>query len=393
MEKGRLNPCIFICKIKKLYKNAAFMKDKKEKKSSSKYARNFVAKLAPRGFWQTLFRDFGDIKEFYLEEEQKIHLEKLRPFVRWFYLLGWLLKSLFLKLTPIRRFLLFIAIFIIFLNNSDIHLGLINLTIKLGDFAGAILIFILMLELKDKLLAHYELAEGRAIQTRLLPDPSPNITGWDAWLYSQPANDVGGDLIDCIRFNGNHHILVLGDVSGKGLPAALLMVKLQATIRALYTETTQLADLGSQINRIFHRDGITRSFATLVVLDVRGDSGKICLLNAGHTPPILIRGGRPQVTAKGNPALGLMANTGYDVVEDILQKGDVLLVYSDGINESRNEQGECFGNERLLNIIADLPNILTADMGTRILEAVRNFRGEARPDDDQTLLILKYLGQ
>jgi sigma-B regulation protein RsbU (phosphoserine phosphatase) len=116
-------------------------------------------------------------------------------------------------------------------------------------------------------------------------------------------------------------------------------------------------------------------------------------LNAGHTPPILIRNGRPHATAKGNPALGLMANTGYDVLDDNLQKGDFLLVYSDGINESRNEQGECFSNDRLLDLIADLPNILTADMGARILGAVRNFSGETRPDDDQTLLILKYLGQ
>jgi serine phosphatase RsbU (regulator of sigma subunit) len=363
------------------------------KKFSGHRVRGFFSKMPPQEFWHTLSRDFSDIKEFYLEEEQKVRLEKLRPLVRGFYLVGWLLKSLFLKLTPIRRFLLFISILIMVLNNSDIHLGLINLTVKLGDVAGVILIFILMLELKDKLLARNELAEGRAIQTRLLPDPSPKIPGWDAWLYSQPANDVGGDLIDCIRFNDNHHILVLGDVSGKGLPAALLMVKLQATIRALYTETTRLADLGSQINRIFHRDGITRSFATLVVLDIHGDSGTIRLLNAGHTPPILIRNGRPQATAKGNPALGLMANTGYDVVEDILQKGDVFLVYSDGINESRNESGECFGNDRLLNLIADIPGLLTADIGARILEAVRSFSGEVRPDDDQTLLILKYLGR
>jgi len=369
------------------------MMDIKDKKPSGKHGSDFFGKLPAREFWHTLFRDFNDIKEFYLEEEQKARLDNLRPLVRWFYLVGWLLKSLFLKLTPIRRFLLFIAILIMVLNNSDIHLGLINLTVKLGDFAGVILIFILMLELKDKLLARNELAEGRAIQTRLLPDPSPNISGWDVWLFSQPANDVGGDLIDCIRFTDNHHILVLGDVSGKGLPAALLMVKLQATIRALFTEATLLAELGSQINRIFHRDGITSSFATLVVLDIHSDSGKIQLLNAGHTPPVLIRNGRPQATAKGNPALGLMAETGYDVVEDTLQQGDVMLVYSDGINESRNEQGECFGNERLFNLIKNLPDILTADMGTRILEAVRNFSGETRPDDDQTLLILKYLGQ
>lgn len=381
---------MLICKTKRLLKNARVMK---EKKSSGNQPRDTFSKMPPREFWRTLFHDFGDIKEFYLEEEQKARLEKLRPLVRWFYLLGWLLKSLFLKLTPIRRVLLLVAVVTMLINDSDIHLGPIGFTIKLGNFTGAILIFILMLELKDKLLARDELAEGRAIQERLLPDASPKIPGWDAWLYSQPANDVGGDLVDCIRIDDNHHILVLGDVSGKGLPAALLMVKLQATIRALYTGTTRLADLGAQINRIFHRDGITRSFATLVVLDIRGDSGKIQLLNAGHTPPILVRGGRPQAMDKGNPALGLMADTGYDVVEDILQKGDLLMVYSDGINENRNEQGECFGNDRLFKLIVDLPDVFTADMGVKILAAVRNFSEGVRPDDDQTLLIIKYLGQ
>ncbi len=349
--------------------------------------------MPPHEFRRTLVHDFRAIKEFYLEEEQKAHLEKLRPFVRGFYLFGWLLKSLFFKLTPIRRLLLFIAVIFMLFENSTIHLGPIRLSFNFVEFGGILLIFILMLELKDKLLARDELAEGRAIQIRLLPDPSPRIPGWDAWLYSQPANDVGGDLIDCIRFDKNHHVLVLGDVSGKGLPAALLMVKLQATIRALYTETIQLADLGSQINRIFHRDGISSSFATLVVVDIHGESGKIRLLNAGHTPPVLIRDGRPQATAKGNPALGLLENTGYDVFEEVLRHGDVLLVYSDGINESRNELGECYGNDRLFKLVAEMANVLTADMGAKILAAVKNFSAEVHPDDDRTLLILKYQGQ
>jgi len=343
-------------------------------------------------FWHTLSRDYKDIKEFYLEEEQKAHLEKLRPIVRGFYLLGWLLKGLFFKLTPFRRLLFLMAVAVIFLQDARINLGSMGLDFNLQDFGGIILIFILMLELKDKLLARGELAEGRAIQMRLLPDPSPRIPGWEAWLYSRPANDVGGDLIDCIHFNDNHHILVLGDVSGKGLPAALLMVKLQATIRALCTETTRLADLGSQINRIFHRDGITRSFATLVVLEVRGDFGKIKLLNAGHMPPVLIRGGHSLPTSKGNPALGLLAETGYDVIDETMQKDDLLLVYSDGINESRNERGDFFSSERLFSLIENMPGIPAADVGARILDAVRNFGGDTRPDDDQTLLILRYLG-
>jgi len=369
------------------------MSNKKEERPQGSDHRGFFYKIPPREFWRTIFRDFADIKEFYLEEEQKNRLESMKPIARGFYLVGWLFKGLFLKLTPIRRLLLFIAIFIMVLQNSKINLAPIGLTLNMGDLGGVILIFILMLELKDKLLAHNELAEGRAIQMRLLPDPNPKIAGWDAWLYSKPANDVGGDLIDCIRFNDDRHILVLGDVSGKGLPAALLMVKLQATIRALFTESTRLSDLGFQINRIFHRDGITRSFATLVVLDIRGGSGKIKMLNAGHTPPVFIRCGIPRSTAKGNPALGLMADTAYNVIEEVMHKGDILLVYSDGINESCNPQGECFGNDRLLSLLTDLPDIHPTDFGVRILEAVQHFRGEARPEDDQTLLILKYCGR
>lgn len=369
------------------------MDNKKEEKPKNNIHGGFFRKIPPRNFWHTVFRDLRDIKEFYLEEEQKNRLESMRPIARGFYLAGWLLKSLFLKLTPIRRLLLLIAIFILFLQNSRIQFGSVGVTLNFSDLGGLILVFILMLELKDKLLARNELAEGRAIQMRLLPDPNPGIAGWDAWLYSKPANDVGGDLIDCIRFNDDHHILVLGDVSGKGLPAALLMVKLQATIRALFTESTRLADLGFQINQIFHRDGITCSFATLVVLDIRGDSGKIRMLNAGHTPPVFIRGGIPLPTAKGNPALGLMADTPYNVIEAVMQRGDVLLVYSDGINESCDPQGECFGNDRLFSLLRERPDIQPTDLGVRILEAVQHFRGEARPEDDQTLLILKYCGQ
>jgi sigma-B regulation protein RsbU (phosphoserine phosphatase) len=277
----------------------------------------------------------------------------------------------------------------------DLHFTLVGIEVnlRLVQLSGLILVFILMLELKDKLLARNELAEGRAIQQRLLPDPNPPIAGWDAWLYSRPANDVGGDLIDCIRFNDGHHVLVLGDVSGKGLPAALLMVKLQATIRALCTEATPLADLGAQINRIFRRDGITRSFATLVVLDVRGDGGLVRLLNAGHTPPVVVRGGLPRATAKGSLALGLMADTGYTVTEEVLSEGDALLVYSDGINEARDAQGECFGNERLLARISERPQAGAEALGRAILNAVQDFIGEARPDDDQTLLVLRRLGR
>ena len=91
---------------------------------------------------------------------------------------------------------------------------------------GIILIAVLMLELKDKLAARDELEAGRTVQLALMPESSPAVPGWDLWLHTEPANDVGGDLIDHLQIDDSHHGVALGDVSGKALPAALLMVKL-----------------------------------------------------------------------------------------------------------------------------------------------------------------------
>lgn len=341
---------------------------------------------------RTVRRDLADIRDFYLDEEQKARLEKMGRLHRAAYLAFWLGRSLFLKLTPLRRALLVIAVYLIFLVRVSFNVGGTGIHLQFAQLGGAILVFILMLELKDKLLARSELAEGRAIQRQLLPDASPVIAGWDAWLFSRPANDVGGDLVDCMRTDAGFHLLALGDVSGKGLPAALLMAKLQATIRALCCETAPLAELGTRINRIFRRDGISGSFATLAVLEVRSAEGSVRLLNAGHTPPILVRSGVPHALPKGGAALGLLADPTYAVVEETLAPGDLLLVYSDGINEARNAEGECFGNERVAALAAGHARNGAAAMGRELLDAVQRFIGESRPDDDQTLLVLRRVG-
>ena len=302
------------------------------------------------------------------------------------------LKGMVLKLSPARRMIAVVAIVMFVVGHTSFRAGDADVTLDLSPTAFILLLLLLMLELKDKLLARSELAEGRAIQRRLLPDASPVIPGWDVWLFSRPANDVGGDLVDWIRFDAGQHLLALGDVSGKGLPAALLMAKLQATIRALCSETTPLAELGGRINRIFRRDGISNRFATLAVLEVRGAGGAVHLLNAGHTPPILVRGGVPRSLAKGGAALGLLADAAYAVAEETLAPGDLLLVYSDGINEARNAEGECFGNERVAALAAGHARDGAAAMGRELLDAVQRFIGESRPDDDQTLLVLRRVG-
>lgn len=352
--------------------------------------KNVAGGLNLDDFKSTMRRDFKELKEFFLDEERRHELENKKPCERNLTMAWLLFKGLFLKLTTARRVLLVIALLLLVVNIS----GTVGQTNFRVDSAfkiagGFVLLFILMLELKDKLLAHDELAAGRQVQLALMPDSSPKIPGWDVWLYSMPANDVGGDLVDFIKLSESRYGLVLGDVAGKGLPAALYMAKLQATLRALVTEFDSLAGLGAKINRIFHRDSIPKSFASLIYLELKPGSGHINFLNAGHLPPLILRDGEIESSEKGNIGLGILAETKYKAKKAQLKRGDLFIVYSDGVTEAQNEKEEFFGNERLLELLSDLEDPFVSEVGAKILKAVDDFVGEAPRHDDLSLLILK----
>jgi serine phosphatase RsbU (regulator of sigma subunit) len=364
------------------------VEDKKTADAGNK--KTVIGELNLDNFKSTIRRDFKELKEFFLDEDRLRKLENKKLFERGL-IMAWLLfKGLFLKLTAVRRALLILAVALLVINISG-TIGKNDLRFD-GYFkiiGGVVLLFILMLELKDKLLAHDELAAGRQVQLALMPESDPKIPGWDVWLYSMPANDVGGDLVDYIKLSEDRYGLALGDVAGKGLSAALFMAKLQATLRALVTEFDSLAGLGAKINQIFHRDSISKSFASLVYLEVKPKSGRINFLNAGHLPPLILRDGKVEFSEKGNLGLGILAKANYKVKRAQLRRGDLFIVYSDGVTEAQNENGDFFGNERLLYLITGLDNPFVSEVGTKILEAVAGFVGEAPRHDDLSLLILK----
>ena len=246
-----------------------------------------------------------------------------------------------------------------------------------------------MLELKDKWLAHDELSVGRAVQIALLPQKNPVLEGWDIWLYTQPANDVGGDLVDYLYLDQSRLQIALADVAGKGLGAALLMAKLQATLRALAPNFKSLGELGSQVNEILCRDGLPNRFASLVYLEIMADSNKVRLLNAGHMPPLLIRDQKIIELPKGKPALGLQKKSKYNEQKLNLKSDDLMIIYSDGITEAQNEQGAFWGEQRLLNLVVKSSSLSANELGKRIIAAVERFIGDARRHDDVSLVILR----
>ena len=314
-------------------------------------------------------------------------------FKRWFFMTIWLLKSLFLKLTPARRILFLVSTILLF-NYANTSHNDVNVTVNGNALIGyLLLLFILMLELKDKLLAHDELEEGRSVQVALTPERQPEVAGWDIWLFTRAANEVGGDLVDYLKISENKIGLALGDVAGKGLKAALLMAKLQSTLRALISDIDSLSELGSKINKIFHRDSLPNLFASLVYLNVVPNSGKLEVLNAGHMPPLILRKGSLSEMPRGCPALGLMEKAEFKCQDAELNEGDVLIVYSDGVTEARDEFGDFFGEKRLKNILPRLGDLSATRIGENILDYVHNFVGEARYYDDLSLIIMKKTGK
>ena len=306
-------------------------------------------------------------------------------FRRWLFLVGWLLRSSILRLAPARRLLLLGSVFLFAVGVFD------NTNIVLMGVGFAALLLVLLLELKDKLLAQDELATGRAVQFALMPKEQPTLSGWDLWLYTRPANEVGGDLVDYLGMDGGRMGLALGDVAGKGLGAALLMAKLQSVLRALAPSFDSLADLGARMNTIIRRDGLPGRFISMVYLELEPESGTVRLVNAGHFPPLVMRGETVRELDKGAPALGLMSEAAYEQQQITLEPGDWLIVYSDGLTEARDEEGMFFGRERLLALLPLLHERTAEATGGRLLTAVDRFVGEARPSDDLSLLVLRYM--
>ncbi len=348
---------------------------------SARLAESMFRDIQESDLPQTLKQDLRETYDFYLDRETRERLASMSPMQRWAASTWHLVKNLFLKLTPIRRLILGVGLVLA----VDGVVGGDTGNLLLGYLS---LFFVLGLELKDKLLARDELQAGRAVQSALMPERSPEFAGWDMWLYTQPANEVGGDLVDYQAIGDGRFAVSLGDVSGKGLAAALFMAKLQATVRAIAPAIYSLSELGARVNEIFCRDGIPGRFASMVYAEVTDSGGLIRFLNAGHMPPLLIREGGIEEFEKGGPAVGLSTASRYKEYETELQPKDLLVIVSDGVSEARDSYGAFFGDDRLERLLAAAHGRTAREVGERIVAAVDDFVGSAKPSDDLSVVVV-----
>ena len=349
--------------------------------NASRFTRSVFDNFTGSELPSELRRDLTESYEFYLDDADRTRLSEMGKVSRALHSVWYLCRNLFLKLTPIRRIILLIGTVVAFggmPNDTD--------EVLFGFF---LTFFVLGLELKDKLNAHNELESGRAVQLAIMPDTTPELAGWQIWMYSTPANEVGGDLIDHVSVSEDSLSLSLGDIAGKGLPAALMAVKIQATLRAIAPDYLDLTERTERLNSILMRDGLKSRFASLIHLTLSDHSPEITLVNAGHHPPIHIKDGTILELKRGGPAIGLTTTAKYPKEVCTLADGDLMVLYSDGITEARNTIGRFYSEERLKDLLQHTHGMDAVSVGHRILRSVEDFVQRARQSDDLSMIVIR----
>jgi len=234
-----------------------------------------------------------------------------------------------------------------------------------------------------------ELRIAFQIQTRLLPEAPPPIAGYDVAGRSFAAQAVGGDFFDYIAVGPSRIGMCVGDVSGKGLAAALLMATAQATIRGQAIPDYTPSEIVARVNGHMYRSVKRGTFLTLFYGEVIPDEDRFAYINAGHNRPLLLRqSGDIEELGRGGIAIALKSDAEYEEGEVALERGEVLLVYSDGVTEAMNDAREQFGEVRLYEALHRNAAKSAGELLDAIAADVQEFVGSAPPSDDLTMLAI-----
>jgi phosphoserine phosphatase RsbU/P len=235
-----------------------------------------------------------------------------------------------------------------------------------------------------------ELGVAREIQMSLLPATLPDVPGIELAARGIPAKEIGGDFYDVVMLPGQKTGLIIADVSGKGVPAALFMAVSRTVLRATAAWHTRPHDAIRDANAMIAADAGSGMFVTLFFGVYDAQVRQLTYVNAGHNPPILFRhNGLTEELPGTGIALGVLEETEYDERSVSLSPGDLLVLYTDGVTEAVNATDEQFGTERLVDTVRAMQGKTAADVLERIVERVSSFSGPTPQYDDVTLMILR----
>ena len=353
-----------------------------------------------RHFWQRvsegrqiddLWSQFAaDARSSYGFYDRDVDWEEIHKLPRWrqpLHVAKEFFWALLLKMSPARRVLLLIAFVMLFLSiaKSEMNFEVI-----------AVMLFVLLLslELADKVTMKRDLEIAREIQTWLVPSQPPEVASANIAFATRPQNSVAGDYYDAFYPTPEDRdklMVVIADVAGKSVPAALLMATLQASLRTIAPENAPLAELVARLHRYACAHSLNGlRFTTAVLSEYNPTSRQLTYVNAGHNAPILRRAnGSFEILDVGGLPLGIQSDETYETATLELKPGDALILFTDGVVEAFNSAGEEFGNERWISAIRNLPDWDAQQSLQFLMRHVDEFVGATRQSDDITCLVFR----
>lgn len=244
-----------------------------------------------------------------------------------------------------------------------------------------------------------EARDARTIQLAMIPDRHPDLPGYRFWHFYEPARSVGGDYFDYRPIPGPEYpsdrpsdrwAIVIGDVMGKGMPAALLMARLSSEVSLVLQSEPDPARVVQRLNRNLCASRTGNRFVTFLLVLLDTERHEMTVVNAGHMSPMIRRSdGRIEVIGEkeAGPPLGIVEDQVYEALSTSMSRGDVVVLYTDGVSEALDNEGGLFDNERLTQTLAAAPSEV-GKVGESILDAIRRHVGGCTQSDDITLLCL-----
>lgn len=360
----------------------------------------FTRDVTPGGFDQLVRHDAGETLRFFAREVELAPL-LARPWYQRYPLVAFrVFLAMAYRLSPPRRVLFAIGVPLLFFGWLHYLVGAVagfasHRTAGLSWenvllLGGTLVAALLLLELRDKLSLKGDLEVARQIQFGLLPFEPFRQGRLSLRASMRPANTVGGDYFDRIDIGGRRLAVVIGDVAGKGMPAALLMALLQGSLRTLITAGFRGADLVAKLNAHLHASIPSNRLVTFFYAELDTETGGLRYVNAGHNPPLLVRAsGAVERLDPTGIALGILSTAPFDEPEATLHAGDRLLLYTDGITEATNLEDEEYGDARLERFLRTHRSTPADTLLAALRDDVLAFCGPVRPRDDMTLQLVE----
>jgi phosphoserine phosphatase RsbU/P len=378
-----------------------------------KYAQQ-ARRVPGNGLWARISegRALGDLWSQFSADAQAsygfygkdLDWEKINELSRWkrpFHVAKHFFWALVMKMTPARRVLLFVALLMLILSSPKFYVGhSFTFDFNMDGLAALCFLLLLSLELADKVTMKRDLEIAREIQSWLVPSKPPLVSGANIGFHTRPQNSVAGDYYDAFyplddAAQGGKLFLVIADVAGKSVPAALLMATFQASLRTIAGENVPLKELVLRLNHYACEHSLDgQRFTTAVLAEYHPASRRLTYVNAGHNAPAIRRHngsanpGIERLDVGGMP-LGISPAAQFETAMVELAPKDALILFTDGVIEAFNQRGEEFGDPRWIAAVQNLPDWDAPRSLQFLMQRVDEFVGTTRQSDDITCLVLR----